>query len=279
MAAFAALCLVASAAYVINDIVDLKHDRRHWSKKDRPIANGSIALPAAWLLAFGLALAGTLISRVFAPPAVTASLIVYLITSLSYSLLLKRFALVDVLVLAGLFTLRLWIGVAASGVALSPWLMTFSMFLFLSLSLAKRYTEIARAADHRLTLGHDDLERDFSEKTVSTFSHPALDGRGYRDADRPFLLALGIGALVASILVFVLYLTQEAFLATRLASPFLLWGFPPVVFMLGARIWLLAGRGELDDDPVAFAVKDGASLSLMALTGLLIATAWIGLPF
>lgn len=254
MAAFAGLCLVASAAYVINDIVDLKQDRQHWSKKDRPIANGSIPVPAAWILAWSLALAGMALSRAFAPPAVTAGLIVYLITSLSYSLLLKRFALVDVLVLAGLFTLRLWIGVAASGVALSPWLLTFSMFL--SLSLAKRHTELFRAADHSFV----------------------VSGRGYRDADKPFLLALGIGALVASILVFVLYLTQEAFLATRLASPALLWGFPPVVFMLGARIWLLSGRGELDDDPVAFAVKDGASLSLMGLTGLLVAVAWLGIP-
>jgi 4-hydroxybenzoate polyprenyltransferase len=256
MAAFAALCLVASAAYVINDIIDLKYDRQHWSKKNRPIANGSIPLPAGWLLAFGLALAGMTLSQAFAPPAVTAGLIVYLMASLSYSLLFKRFALIDVLVLAGLFTLRLWIGVVAAGVALSPWLLTFSMFLFLSLSLAKRYTEIVRAADHKVV----------------------ASSRGYRDADRPFLLALGIGALVASILVFVLYLTQEAFLATRLASPSLLWGFPPVVFMLGARIWLLSGRGELDDDPVAFAVKDGASLSLMAITVLLVTIAWVGLP-
>jgi 4-hydroxybenzoate polyprenyltransferase len=257
MAAFAALCLIASATYVINDIVDLKHDQQHWSKRNRPIASGAVSLSSAWTLAWILALAGTLLSQFFAATAVTCGLIIYLITSLAYSLLLKRFVLIDVLVLAWLFTLRIWIGVAASGVALSPWLLTFSMFLFLSLSLAKRHTETSRAADHPF----------------------AVNGRGYRDADRPFLLALGIGALVAGVLVFVLYLTQEAFLATRLASPYLLWGFPPIVFLFGARIWLLSGRGELDDDPVAFAVKDGASLSLMGMTSLLLAVAWIGLPF
>ncbi len=164
--------------------------------------------------------------------------------------------MVDVLVLAGLFSLRIWIGVAASGVALSSWLLIFSMFLFLSLALAKRHTELGRAALHGTM----------------------PNGRGYCAADRPFLLGLGIGALVASLLVFVLYLTQEAFFATRLASPALLWGFPPIVFLLGGRIWLLSGRSELEDDPVAFAVKDGASLCLMAATGLLVAIAWIGLP-
>jgi 4-hydroxybenzoate polyprenyltransferase len=203
-------------------------------------------------------LAGTLLSLQLAPPAVTFGLTAYFTLNLAYSLFLKRFPLVDVLVLATLFTLRLGIGAAAAGVLLSPWLLTFSMFLFLSLSLAKRCTEVSRAAE---------LGRSQS------------NGRGYCEADQPLLLALGIGALVASNLVFVLYLTQEAFLATRLASPVLLWGFPPIVFLLGGRIWLLSGRGELDDDPVAFAIKDRASLSLMGLTALLVSIAWIGLPF
>lgn len=256
IAAFVALCLMASAAYVINDIVDVNHDRLHWSKRNRPIASGTISLFLAWTIAWGLALSATLLSQRFTPLWASAGLVTYFIMSIAYSLFLKRFALIDVLVLAGLFSLRLWIGIAASAVPLSPWLLTFSMFLFLSLSLAKRHTELRRAAG----------------------CGTVLNGRGYRDEDRPILLALGIAALVASVLIFVLYLTQEAFRATRLASPILLWGFPPIVFLLGGRIWLLSERGELDDDPVAFAVKDGASLCLMAATGLLVAIAWIGLP-
>ncbi len=160
----------------------------------------------------------------------------------------------DVAALAALFTGRLAIGAAAAGVALSSWLLTFSMFLFLSLSLAKRHTELARA------------------KRAGT----SPGARGYRAADEPVVLALGVGALAASVLVFVLYLTEEAFLRLPLASPELLWAYPPVLFLFGARIWLLSGRGELDDDPVAFAVRDRFSLALLAILCAAFGLAWTG---
>lgn len=253
--AFMALSLVASGSYVLNDLIDLEDDRRHWTKRKRPLASGAMPIPlgiglsaAALGLGFGVgALAGV---------GTLVELLAYFAVTVSYSLKLKRIPILDVLTLAGLFTLRLAIGTVAAGVAFSPWLLTFSMFLFLSLALAKRHTEIARAA--------------------SSGKH-AL-GRGYVPQDEPLVLALGIGSLVASVLVFVLYLTQEAFVAAHLASPKLLWIFPPMLFLLAGRIWLLSGRGELDDDPVAFAIKDRASLAVICALGLVVGVAWIGIP-
>lgn len=254
--AFAALCLVASGTYVINDLIDLADDRRHWSKRNRPLASGALPIPhgiamAALLLCAGFAFA------LAAGAGVALGVAAYVVGTLAYSVRLKRIALVDVMVLAGLFTLRLAIGGAAADVAVSPWLLTFSMFLFLSLSLAKRHTELARAA----------LE-----------GRTKASGRGYVVRDEPMVLALGAASLGASIIVFVLYLTQEAFAAAHLASPKLLWTFPPALFLLSGRIWLLSGRGELDDDPVAFAVKDRLSLAVLAALAAVFALAWFGVP-
>ncbi len=255
MIAFAALCLVASATYVVNDLIDLQDDRRHWSKRNRPLASGALPIP------HGLAMAGGGLALGFgiatmAGPAVVAGVFAYLVGTLLYSFILKRIPIVDVTMLAGLFTLRIAIGGFAAAVQLSPWLLTFSMFLFVSLSLAKRNTEIARAGEKS------------SNKQV----------RGYKTADQPFVLGLGVGSLVAAILVFVLYLTQEAFVAAHLAEPKLLWAFPPVLFLITGRIWLVSGRGELHDDPVAFALKDHASLVASLILGLVFLAAWRGLP-
>jgi 4-hydroxybenzoate polyprenyltransferase len=206
-------------------------------------------------LAFGAVTAG-LAAAALSGALAFACVLAYLAGTLAYSFALKRIPILDALALASLFTLRLGIGVAAAGVVLSPWLLTFSMFLFLSLSLAKRHTELARAA---------------------VMGSGRAGNRGYVAADRPMVLALGVGALVAGVLVFVLYLTQEAFAAAHLAEPRLLWLFPPALFLVAARVWLLSGRGELDDDPVAFVVRDRASLSVVAVLGLIFVAAWGGL--
>lgn len=253
--AFAALSLVASATYAVNDLIDIEDDRRHWTKRRRPLASGDLPILhgvaiAAGGLAIGFGLAA------LAGPLVVAGLFAYLCGTLLYSFSLKRIPIVDVTLLAGLFTLRLLIGCLASGAAVSPWLLTFSMFLFVSLSLAKRHTEIARAA----------------------VAGVKTQVRGYSTADEPFVFGLGVGSLVAAILVFVLYLTQEAFSAAHLAAPKLLWAFPPALFLIAGRVWLVSGRGELDDDPVAFAVKDRASLAVVGLLGLVFMTAWLGPP-
>jgi 4-hydroxybenzoate polyprenyltransferase len=253
--AFAALCAVASATYVLNDLIDIEDDRRHWTKRKRPLASGELPI------VHGVAMAGGGLALGFglaalAGAAVVAGVFAYLVGTLLYSFSLKRVPILDVTLLAGLFTLRLVIGCLAAGAPMSPWLLTFSMFLFVSLSLAKRHTEIARAGGGGV------------KKQV----------RGYSTADEPFVLGLGMGSLVAAILVFVLYLTQEAFSAAHLASPKLLWAFPPALFLIAGRVWLISGRGELHDDPVAFAVKDRTSLAVVALLGIVFIAAWQGLP-
>ncbi len=255
MIAFAALCLVASATYVINDLIDIEDDRRHWTKRNRALASGILPIP------YGLAMAGGGLALGFgvaalAGPAVVGGILVYLAGTLAYSFALKRIPIIDVTMLAGLFTLRLAIGCFATGAMLSPWLLTFSMFLFVSLSLAKRHTEIARVGSRS---GNTQV-------------------RGYKTADEPFVLGLGLGSLVAAILVFVLYLTQEAFVAAHLASPKLLWVFPPALFLIAGRVWLVSGRGELHDDPVAFALKDRSCLVTVAILGMVFAAAWLGMP-
>ncbi len=251
--AFLGLSLTASGTYVVNDLLDLDDDRRHWTKCKRPLASGALPIPHG--IALGLvALASGLVLAAMAGATTLLGVCLYLGVTLSYSLKFKRVPIVDVMVLAGLFTLRLIVGAAAAHIPASPWLLTFSMFLFLSLALAKRHTEIARAASNG--------------KKAS--------GRGYVKEDEPIVLGLGVGSLVASILVFVLYLTQEAFVAAHLASPKLLWMFPPALFLLASRIWLLSGRGDLNDDPVAFAVKDNTSLMIIGSLGVVVGLAWIG---
>lgn len=251
LGAFVALCLLASATYLLNDLWDLAEDRRHWSKRNRPLASGelSIASGVALMSAGGLLafLLGFLLG-----PACVAMLVLYLALSLAYSFRLKREPILDVSALAMLFTLRLALGMVIIDVRFSPWLLVFSMFLFLSLSSAKRQTEIVRMVAH----GHD--------KTP---------GRGYRAADAPLLLALGVGTMMATVLIMVIYLVEDAFPAGFYSQPAFLWGFPAVIFLWMSRIWLLCHRGELHDDPVAFALRDRTSLCYAGLMLVLFAAA------
>lgn len=257
LGAFLALGLIASATYLVNDLWDLPHDRAHWTKRNRPLASGrlplALAVPAvAAGLAVGLGIAA------WAGPAVLAGILAYLALTLAYSLSLKRVPMLDALMLGSLFTMRLVIGVAAVAVAWSPWLLTFSMFLFTSLSFAKRHTEL-RGAVKRMRSGK-------------------LSGRGYHTADEPVVLAFGIAAGLASIVIFILYLANEAFRHAVLAAPHLLWSFPPILALFMSRVWLLAGRDELNDDPVAFAIRDRTSLGLAGAAGLAFALAAFGIP-
>jgi 4-hydroxybenzoate polyprenyltransferase len=238
LAGFVVLSLLASATYVFNDLLDLEDDRRHWSKKHRPLASGELSIATG----IGLIATGSLLSFLLAfllGPECVAMLAVYLVISLSYSLKLKREPIVDVFTLATLFTARLALGVVAADVVFSPWLFVFSMFLFLSLSSAKRQTEITRMVAH----GHDEAP-----------------GRGYLASDGPLVLALGVGTMMAAVLIMVLYLVEDAFPAGLYKHPHFLWGFPAIIFLWLARIWLFCHRNKLHDDPVAFALKDHVSV-------------------
>jgi 4-hydroxybenzoate polyprenyltransferase len=255
LAAFMAINLVASATYIINDIVDLADDRRHWSKRERPLASGRLplvmgaaAVPVG--LTAGFALAFT------AGSAVALLTAAYLLCTLAYSLKLKRVPILDGFALASLFTLRLGIGIVASGAPPSPWLLVFSMFLFASLSLAKRHTEVART-----------VERGATE----------VRGRGYKSVDLPLILAIGIATGMCAVLILVLYIINDAFRQSFYGNTIWLWGFPMVVFLFVCRIWLMCQRGQMNDDPVAFAMRDRTSLGLASVLGLCFVAAWSGI--
>jgi 4-hydroxybenzoate polyprenyltransferase len=251
---FLALGLVASGTYLLNDLHDLPDDRRHASKRRRPLASGALPLRHAALAAplgiiAGLTLAGAAIGSNGVMLAIA-----YLAGTLAYTFALKRHPIVDAAALACLFTLRLAAGIVFAGVAASPWLLVFSMFLFTSLAFAKRHTEIARLAGER---------RDRAA------------GRGYVAADEPVVLALGVASGTGAVFIFVMYLIEEAARRGFYGDPVWLWLAPMALFLWLGRIWLLCGRKELDDDPVAFAVSDGASLALGVAMAGSFAIAWL----
>jgi 4-hydroxybenzoate polyprenyltransferase len=233
--------VLASTTYVLNDLVDLREDRLHWSKRTRAFASGRISIGAGLaLIPFGL-VAGLALSYAANGLSSLAALGLYLAITLSYSFGLKRVPILDVVLLAGLFTLRLAIGVVCSDVAWSSWLLVFSMFVFSSLSLAKRATEISR---------------------LKASGGVGLAGRGYLAADEPFVFAMGVSLASAAVLIMVMYLIAEAFQAKFYRTPAFLWTIPCGLGLWLGRIWLLCGRGQLDDDPVVFAVRDKISLVL-----------------
>jgi len=243
--AFLAISLLASATYLFNDLWDLPDDRQHWTKRNRPLASGelSIGFGVGLIALFGLGAFGLALAE---GAGCVGMLALYLALSLSYSFRLKREPIIDVFALAALFTLRLALGVVVTAVAFSPWLFVFSMFIFLSLSLAKRQTEILRMVEH---------------------GREAAAGRGYKAGDWPLVLAMGVASMVATVLIMVIYLIEDAFPKGLYRHPDYLWGFAPIIFLWLSRVWLKCHRGELHDDPVAFALRDKTSLIYAAAMG------------
>ncbi|MGO9944320.1 MAG: UbiA family prenyltransferase [Rhodoblastus sp.] len=239
------LCVLASLTYMLNDIVDLSADRLHWSKSRRPFASG--VLPVEYgLVAAGLGIPMLLGLGFWMSPGIGLVLLAYLLLTLAYSLRLKRVPILDVTILATLFTLRLALGVVAAGQEWSVWLLSFSMFFFFSLAIAKRHTELLRAATSGA--GH-------SESGI-------VYGRGYHIEDNDVTLVYGAGASIASIVILVLYLTEEVLSRPLFEHPQYLWFEPLAVFLWTARVWLLSHRGQMTDDPLLFALKDRTSLAI-----------------
>ena len=237
------LCLVASLTYLVNDMADLSSDRKHWSKRRRPFASGAIPVRDG-LLVVGLTLPIACLAALIVSPLAGICLLLYVATTLGYSFGWKRIPLFDTFVIALLFTIRILIGIAAAQLAPSAWLLTFSMFFFFSLALAKRHTEILRAAEHDL-------------KTLA--------GRGYQVGDQSLTLAFGSAAAMASIIIVVIYLVEEVFARQIYTTPEWLWIAPIAIFLFCCRIWALSHRGRMTDDPVAFALRDRVSIGLGAL--------------
>lgn len=245
--AFFAFSLCASSIYLINDLLDLAADRQHPRKHSRPFAAGDLpaqsGVAASSVLICAAAVLALAVGYRFA-----AVLCGYYVLTWAYSLRLKRAALLDVMTLAGLYTLRIIAGAAATSIPLSFWLLAFSVFIFLSLGIVKRYTEVGEAA------------RAGSLK---------IQGRGYRATDLPLLLNLGVAAGYCTVVVMALYVNSaDSQLLYRHSKP--LWLVCPLLLYWISRIWLLTARGQMHDDPVVFALRDRISLSVLGLLGLVV---------
>lgn len=249
--AFTAYSLCASAVYVLNDLVDLPADRGHPTKRNRPLANGSIALLPAILSTPLLLLAGLTLAALVSLPFLGV-LLGYLALTTSYSFYLKRKLLVDVVALAMLYTVRVIGGAVAIGVVLSPWLLAFSMFIFTSLALLKRYIELATRLDANL----DDPSN-----------------RNYKISDSSVVMAMAAASGFNAVTVLALYISSDD--VNQLYNrPEALWLICPLMMYWIGRALVLAHRRLIDDDPLVFAIRDrnslGAIVCILAVVGIAI---------
>lgn len=253
--AFLSFGLCASGTYIVNDLLDIEADRRHRTKRRRPFAagdlsaiTGSVAVVCLVAVAFLLALLlPRLVQHLGTVGPVTSFgiarwLLLYAVSTLTYSFALKRVVLVDVVVLSGLYTVRILAGSACTGVPITTWLGGFSVFLFLSLAFVKRFAE---------------LESLRARGAVPT------NGRGYLISDIEQLRAFGTSAAYAAVVVLTLYISD---LDNRLYHHAQrLWLLLPIMILWLSQLWLLASRGELNEDPVVYAITDRRSLLLGAV--------------
>ena len=245
--AFTSFSLVASAGYLINDLLDINSDRAHPTKRFRPLASGQISLLSGFafsivLLALGFYLASKL-NYLF-----SIIVLLYFFTSLSYSVFLKRIVLYDVFVLAVLYSTRVFAGGVATNIPLSSWLIAFSTFIFLSLAFIKRYSELLRME------GNDSLKE---------------RGRGYLVEDIHLLQTMGVVSGFVSVVVFSLYLDSPE--VSRLYSnPKILWITSLLFLFWISRMWMLTVRDKMTDDPIIFTLKDWISYLIFCFVGICI---------
>lgn len=238
--ALMAFCLTASAVYVLNDLLDLQADRQHPQKRLRPFAAGDLPLAAApWLLGLLVIFAAACCWRL--PMVFAGWLALYGVSSVSYSVWLKHKPMIDVVLLAGLYTLRVLAGGAASDIVPSEWLLGFSLFIFMSLAFAKRHAELAR------------LKAELSWGT-----------RGYLVHDLGLIETLGATSGYLAVLVLALYI-HAPITRTLYRHPEYLWLLCPLLLYWISRLWLLARRGLLHEDPIIFAFRDRVSLMVGVL--------------
>ena len=237
---FVAFGLVASANYVTNDLLDLESDRRHASKKNRPFASGDLSiltgamfLPLLLIVGFGLGYKVGIEFLIY--------LFIYLSVTLLYSYFAKSVVILDIIVLAILYTIRLVAGAAAIHEPVTFWLLAYSLFIFFSLASVKRYAEIVKL--------------DPDEK---------ISGRGYTSEDTSFVKVLGISSGLISVLVFALYINDPGVLA-KYRSPTWLWLITPLLLYWISRIWHMTYHGKMHEDPVIFAIKDKVSYLVAGL--------------
>ena len=234
--AFVAFSLVASSVYVTNDLLDLKADRSHPRKRTRPFASGRIPLSHGTLLSIGLLCAGVFVSLQLGA-AFLGIMALYLAITVAYSLDLKRRVIIDICVLAGLYTLRIIAGGVATQITLSVWLLAFSIFFFFALAGIKRQAELIDLRNR---------------------NELAANGRGYHVDDLNIMSQISISSGFLSVLVMALYVNSPA-IQILYKSPIALWGICPILLYWISKMVLVTQRGQMHDDPLVFAVTDRAS--------------------
>ncbi|MET1027255.1 MAG: UbiA family prenyltransferase, partial [Dongiaceae bacterium] len=234
--AFVAFSICASSVYIVNDLVDVQADRAHPTKRTRPFASGELSVIAGALLAIALVVFAFALAAVISP-AFLGMLAIYFATASAYSFYLKRKMLIDVVTLAGLYTLRVVAGAVAGNLEVSQWILAFSMYLFLALALIKRHAEMTIRFDAGL---------------------PNPTNRNYRSGDLSVIAGLAAAAGYSAVLVFALYVSSDTALG-RFSHPQILWLACPVLLFWISRMLLMSHRHLLHDDPIIFAVKDRVS--------------------
>jgi 4-hydroxybenzoate polyprenyltransferase len=248
--AFVCFSLCASGGYFINDLWDLEADRNHAIKRHRPLASGALSIGAGIAGAIGLPAAALVLAALFLSPAFMAVLALYFALTMAYSFYLKRVLTADVLTLSVLYMLRVLAGAVAIQVYLSSWLLGFCIFLFISLAYLKRFIELRKM--------------DGAEGKVM--------GRGYFGTDTDSMFVLGVANATASVLVFALFINSPEVQQEYLSRD-VLWIICLVLIFWTNRIWIVAKRGDVDEDPVEFALRDRASqlAGLICVAAILIA--------
>lgn len=241
--AFAAFCLTASSVYIVNDLVDIQHDRKHPWKHERPFASARVPVLHGVVMTFALLAAAVAMSAAFLDMPFLATLAVYYVLTLLYSLRLKRMLIVDMMALAGLYTIRVIAGSAATGIPPSEWLLALSMFIFLSLAAVKRQSELMGLAKHERS---------------------RVPGRRYNVRDLPMIRNFGTSSGYIAVLVLALYISNKD-VSVHYDRPLLLWATCPLLLYWISRMLLKAHRGLIDRDPIVFAFRDRASWLTAAL--------------
>jgi 4-hydroxybenzoate polyprenyltransferase len=240
--AFLSFSFCASSVYLLNDMVDLDADRRHARKRNRPFASGQLPLSFGIFITIGLLTTAASLA-VFLPPLFQLTIICYFATTIAYSLCLKHLVLVDVFALAALYAVRIVAGGAAAYIPLSDWLIMFSVLIFLSLAMVKRYTEL------------DSLLRD---------GKVSASARAYGTPDLGILRSFGTASGYLAVLVLALYMNSSD-VKVLYRHPYALWFLFGLLLYWISRVWMLAFRGQMPDDPVVFAVRDRISLFVLGL--------------
>jgi 4-hydroxybenzoate polyprenyltransferase/phosphoserine phosphatase len=253
LAGFASFSLAASATYIINDLWDLENDRAHPRKRHRPFASGAIPIRSGLAVAAG-ALVAALAVAAAVSPAFLLMVLAYLALTNLYSWILKRKVIIDVLALSILYTLRILAGAAAAGIEVSSWLLAFSVFVFFSLAMVKRCGELV---------------------SLQQAGVASASGRDYNVSDMIVLWPLGVGSALCAVVVFGLFIMDPETLE-RYASPRLLWLVAVALIYWLSRLWIKAARGEMDDDPLVYALRNRNSrFTVLAMIAAMLAARFV----